>query len=58
MFTSIGKGLYGCVSDSGNNYLCDLENKTCNCKGFYYGQKRDNKGSKLCKHLVFLGVKT
>lgn len=52
MFTTVGKGLYECKSMSGNTYLCDIENKTCTCKSWYY-----SKEPKICKHLKKLGVK-
>lgn len=56
MFTSVGCGLYECISGI-NKYNVDLQTKTCTCKGFYYGQSKDDLGNKVCKHLRALGVK-
>ena len=49
MFTSLAKGLYECISDSGKTYVCDLDLKSCTCWGFRrWGH---------CRHLKKLGVK-
>lgn len=45
----MAEGLYKCQSDSGEEYMCDVINKTCNCKRFYYNKVP-------CKHLKALGV--
>lgn len=49
MFKSIGIGLFS----TEKGYVVDVINQTCLCKGFYYGNKRDKKGNKTCKHLDF-----
>ena len=50
MFTSLAKGLYECISDSGKCYICDVSNRSCTCKAWYYKHRP-------CKHLKVLGVK-
>jgi len=57
IFTSIGRGQWEVIGNSGNVYVTDTENKTCTCKGFYYGQRRDKDGNKTCSHLDFFMVK-
>ena len=49
MRTSRCLGIYDVVSDSGEVYVTDRINKTCNCKGWFY--------TKHCKHLEALGIK-
>lgn len=45
IFTSLYSGCYECISDSGEHYIVDIENKTCSCKGYLYKKK--------CEHLDF-----
>lgn len=33
-------------------YNVDLYNKTCDCKGFYFGRRRKRNGKKNCRHLI------
>lgn len=40
-----------CLSNK-KKYLCDIENKTCNCKSWFY-----SKNPKTCKHLKKLRIK-
>lgn len=50
MFTSLARGLFECVSDSGEKYMVDMENSSCTCKSWYFKHRP-------CKHLLFLGKK-
>lgn len=49
IFESSGLGQF--VTDNG--HIVDPMSGTCLCKGFYYGQKRNNDNTKTCKHLDF-----
>jgi len=48
-------GIFHVLSNE-NEHIVDIQNRTCiNCKGWYYGQKRDKKGDKICTHLEHIG---
>lgn len=49
MFTTRARGLYDCKSDSGEDYVVDIESKTCTCRSWFY--------RKNCRHLAHFGIK-
>lgn len=49
--TSLSKGTFETIGDSGEVYVTDIINKTCTCRSWFFKTKRP------CRHLIHLGVK-